>query len=97
MRLKDRLFDLYRHGTKNTLAYVDTVECLLVEFVDALEQSLAESTLVRAAVAGMLAIDKGEIGLAVAGRVGESKFEVLRFIITRLVSSAVAHLAPEQV
>ena len=97
LRFEDRVLDLDRHRAEGAVADVYGVEALLVEFVDALEHALAEGALVGAAIGGVLAVDEGAVGFAVAVDVGKGEFEVLALVVGRRVDSGFAGRGLEQV
>ena len=74
--LEDGVLEADGDGADHALADVVAFELFAAEFVDGLEQALAEGAQVGAAVGGVLAVDEGIEGLAVAAvAVGEAEFE----------------------
>ena len=87
LRFKDGIFDLNCDSREGAIAHVDAVEALFVKFVNAFKNALAESALVGAAIAGILAVYKGAIRLTVALNVRKGELEILRGIVSRFVPS----------
>ena len=77
LRLEERVLHADGHRADHALAHVVAVVALLRVFVHRLEQALAEGAQVRAAVAGVLAVDEGVETLAVAA-VGVREAELQR-------------------
>ena len=87
LRFKHRVLEADGDRADHALAHVVALEFALGEFVDRLEQALAKGAQVRAAVAGVLAVDEGEKRLAVtAVAVGETKFERFAGVMERRVN-----------
>ena len=97
LALKHRRLELYRYGARHAFAHVEARIVFLVEFVDPLENALAERREVRAAVAGELAVHEREVCLAVACGVGKRKFEELGLVVADGIHRCLAHFVGEQV
>ena len=78
LRFEHRVLQANRHRADHAFAHVVAFEFLLAVFVHGLEQAFAEGAQVRAAVAGVLAVDEGIKRFAVAAvAVRETELERL--------------------
>ena len=80
-----------------TVADVLDVHVLTVELLDGAGYVLLEGTLMRAALGGVLPVDKGVVFLAVLRGVGEGDFDVLTDEMDNRVKPRVGHVVVEQV
>ena len=69
------IFEADGDGANHAFADVVAFVAFFGVFVDGFEHAFAEGAEVGAAVAGVLAVDEGEVGFVVAGAVGEGDFE----------------------
>ena len=97
LALEDGVLELDRDRRGYALADVLALVLRLVEVVHRLEEALAEGREVRAAVGGPLAVDEGEVLLAVVVRVREGELDLVAPPISDIVQRGVADLRVEEV
>ncbi len=91
LRFEHRVLEADRHRAHHAFAHVVALEFFPAVFVDRFEQAFPKRAQVRAAVAGVLAVDKGIEGLAVAAvAVGETELERLLGVMQRRVDGFAA-------
>ena len=91
LRFKHRVLQADGHRADHAFAHVVAFVFALGVFVDRLEQAFAKRAQVRAAVAGVLAVDEGIKRLAVAAvAVRETKFQRLARVMQRRINRLAA-------
>lgn len=76
MALEERFDDAYGNGCDESVAYVLYIVVLAEILLDGASNVLFEGTLVRTALGGVLAVDKGVILLAILRGVGKGNVDV---------------------
>ena len=97
LALEDGILEL--HGDRGGYALADVLALVLrlVEVVDGLEEALAEGREMRASVGSPLAVDEGEVLLAVVVGVREGELDLVPAPIADVVQRGVADLRVQQV
>ena len=75
LRLEDRVLHLDGDGAHHPFPHILAGKLLAGKIVDPFEDPLAEGGKMGAALVGIGAVDKGEIGLAVALGMGKGEFQ----------------------
>ena len=97
LRLKNGFFELHRNRAIDGFPHIQAAVTLLVKLIDAFQNALSKSTLMRAPVDGVLPVDKRKIVLPVIGRMGKCKFEILPLVIRGFVKRGIIDLAVEKI
>ncbi len=94
---EDRILDLDGQGADHAVPHILADEFLAGVLVDPLEDPLAEGGEMGAALVGIGAVDKGEIGLAVTVGMGEGELQGLVLVMDGLVELAAVDLLVQQI
>ena len=97
LRFKERILHFYSDSSGDTVTHI---RCLIVfsgYIVDRFQDTFAKRALMRAAVSGMLPIDKGIVVLTIFITVSKSKFQRLAFVVDNIIYSVIFNFTGQQI
>ena len=97
MRLEYGFFELDRNSAIDGFPNIHAAVILLVKLIDAFQNALSKSTLMRTTVNSVLPIDKRKKVFPVIGRVGKCKFEILPFVIGGFIKRRIINFTAEKI
>src|SRR5690606_29557981 len=81
----------------NPLSYIEPLKTFLRKLVDPFQNPLFQGREVGSSIMGILAVDKGKIGLSIARRVEEGKLDVFSPIMDPLIEAVLLNLFVKEI